>query len=461
MGRLFWKFFIAIWLAQLAGTMSVMVIVETIYRFEEDGRPSAVVDRSESALIDSAAAALRYGGSEALSMMVEETAKQTLIAVDDNDRDILNRPVDQAMLKWARENISKQQETDSVRQVLSSDGHKYLLFIQNSVRREARQDTSPLPPHGAKLLPIEPLLAHLVASLLVASLLAHYLSRPIRSLRSAIQAMGAGQLQVAVADAVKRRNDELADLLREFDHMAKKVATLVDGQRQLFHDVSHELRSPLSRMQVAIGLAKQKPEKGAEMLERVDQEIVRIDGLISELLALSRLAVDEIELSNEEECDIDVILAEIVEGARFEGNVKGKRVHFVGDTGVSIKGNRELLRRAIENVVRNAIDHTPSDCTILVEAKMHEERGQLRISISDTGLGVPDSELARIFDSFFRGTGANRKQASHGLGLPITKRIIDAHHGELRARNLAKGGLCVDIFLPASHHETEWKLARR
>jgi two-component system OmpR family sensor kinase len=454
MGRLFWKFFIAIWLAQLAGTMSVMFIVETIYRLEGASPTNAAVDRSSGVLIDSAAATLRYGGSKALYMMVEESAKQTLIAVDDNNRDILNRRVDQATLQWAREETSKRKNTDSVRQVLSSDGQNYLLYIQKSRYREAGNDAAPLPPHGAKLLPTEPLLAHLVASLLVASLLAHYLSRPIRSLRSAIQAMASGQLTVAVADAVKRRNDELADLLREFDHMAKKLATLVDGQRQLFHDVSHELRSPLSRMQVAIGLAKQKTAKCAEMLERVDQEIVLTDRLISELLALSKLALDEIEISDEEECDIHEILTEIVDSARFEGNVKGQKVYYEGISGVSIKGNPELIHRAIENVVRNAIKHTPSNSTISVEAKMQAETGLLMISVSDTGTGVPDSEIARIFDSFFRGTRSKPNKASHGLGLPIAKRIIDAHHGEIRARNLSEGGLCVDVFLHTFHHNS-------
>ena len=450
MGRLFWKFFIAIWVAQLLGTMSVMFIVEAIYRMEEAAQPRVTSDRSANFLIDSAAATLRYGGTKALQIMVEDTAKQTLIVVDENYRDIFDRPVDPAALQWAVEKNQQGQNTESVRHVILPDGHTYLLFTQDAVQTSIKNNGAPLPPHGAKLLPIEPLLAHLVASLIVAALLAHYLSRPIRSLRSAIGAMASGQLQVAVADAVERRKDELADLLRDFDHMAGRVASLVDGQRQLFHDVSHELRSPLARMQVAIGLAKQQPEKVEQLLERIDCEIIRTDRLIGELLAVSRLAVTEIKMTDEA-FSVDELLAEIVENARFEGKAKGQKIHYSGATGVSINGSPELMHRAIENVVRNAIEHTPSDCTISVEARMESERSRLRIAVSDTGPGLPDTEINRNIDSLFCGTRSGRSGDGHGLGLSISKHIIDAHHGEIRMQNLAKGGLCVVIVLPVSH----------
>jgi len=449
MGRLFWKFFIAIWAAQLVGTMSVMFLVQTVNRFEETGRPRAVANSPVNFLVDSAAAMLRNSGTEALHRMLEEVTKQTLIVLDENDRDLLGRPVDKATLQWARDATWQGRNADSVRRVSSPEGRHYLLFIQDSVQPHALNDTAPPPPHGAKLLPTEPLLAHLLASLIVAALLAHYLSRPIRSLRTAIRAMASGQLQVAVDDDAKRRKDELADLLREFEHMASKVGTLVAGQRHLFHDVSHELRSPLTRMQVAIGLAKQQPEKGEELMDRIEREIVRIDRLIGELLALSRLSAAEIRITDEE-FGIDEILAEVVESARFEGKAKGQAVHWPQDTGVCIKGSPELMHRAIENVVRNAIEHTPCDSTILVEADIEPERGLLRISISDTGPGAPDTEISMIFDSFFRGAGSDRNGGSHGLGLSITKRIIDAHRGEVQARNLPEGGLCVEIFLPVS-----------
>ncbi|HZW20834.1 ATP-binding protein [Noviherbaspirillum sp.] len=442
MGRLFWKFFIAIWLAQLLGTMSVMFIVETVYRMEEAGRPRAAADQSANLLIDSAAATLRYGGTKALQIMVEDTARQSLMVVDENYREIFGRPVDPAALRSALDKNQQGEDTESVRQVVLPDGHRYLLFIQDAVQSSRQNDRAPLPPHGARLLPTEPLLAHLIASLVVAALLAHYLSRPIRSLSSAIRDMASGKLQVAVAAAVERRKDELADLLRDFDDMARRIATLVDGQRQLFHDVSHELRTPLARMQVAIGLARKQPEKIEKLLERIDGEIVRIDRLIGELLALSRLAVTEVGMTDEE-FNIHALLAEIVDNARFEGKAKGQKIQYSGDREVSINGSPELMRRAIENVVRNAVEHTPDDCVISVESRMDAARARLRIVVSDTGPGVSGTEMVS-------GTKSGRSADGHGLGLSISKRIIDAHRGEIRIQNQAKGGLSVVIMLPVS-----------
>jgi two-component system, OmpR family, sensor kinase len=408
MGRLFWKFFIAIWAAQLVGTMSVMFLVETVNRIDPGGRPGAAAESAWTSPTGPVAAALRNDGAGAL-----------------------------------------QQDAAGMSRTSLPDGHPYPLPVRVQVQVQERNDVAPLPPHGAKLLPIEPLLAHLVASLIVAALLAHYLSKPIRSLRTAIRAMASGQLHVAVDNDVKQRKDELADLLREFEHMSARVGTLMAGQRQLFHDVSHELRSPLSRMQVAIGLARQQPERSEELMDRMDGEIVRTDRLIGELLALSRLAAAEIRITGEE-FGIDDILAEIVENARFEGQAKGQTIRFPADTGANIKGSPELMRRAIENVVRNAIAHTPDDSRIAVEADIVPARGMLRIAVSDTGPGVPDTEIGVIFDAFFRGAGLDRNGMSHGLGLSITKRIVDAHHGEVRAYNLPERGLCVEISLPVS-----------
>ena len=421
MGRLFWKFFIAIWAAQLAGTMSVMFLVDAMNHIELISRPGATAASAANTPAGLAAAAFRNGGADALRVRPEKMAKQSVIVPDENGRDLPGRP----------------------------DGRPSLLSIREPVTLEDENDIAPQRPHGARLLPTEPLLAHLVASLIVAALLAHYLSRPIRSLRTAIRAMASGQLQVAVDNDMKKRNDELADLLREFEHMAARVGTLVAGQRQLFHDVSHELRSPLTRMQVAIGLARQQPERSEELMDRMDGEIMRTDRLIGELLALSRLSVAEIKMTDEE-FGIDDILAEIVESAQFEGEMKGQKIRIPGETGAFIKGSPELMRRAIENVVRNAIAYTPDDSTISVEADAVPERGLLEIAISDTGPGVPDAEIGMIFDAFFRGARSDRSTISHGLGLSITKRIINAHRGEIRAYNLPERGLRVEISLPVS-----------
>lgn len=449
MGRLFWKFFIAIWVAQLLGTMSVMFAVEGIYRLEESGRPRVAADRSTRLVVDAAAATLTYGGPVALHELVARTTKQTLIAVDENNRDIFGRPVDQAALQWALDKAGRAQGAEPVRQVTLPDGRNYLLFVQDAANGAEGHDIAPLPPHGAKLLPTEPLFAHMTASLLVAAALAHYLLRPIRNLRSAIRTVASGHLEVTTADSVVRRNDELADLLREFDRMAEQVSGLVEGQRQLFHAVSHELRSPLARMQVAIGLARQQPRTVEQLLDRVEREIVRLDRLVGELLALSRLATIKIEIADEEFC-MDEILAEIVESARFEAEPKGQQVRCTGRTGAMLKGSPELMQRAIENVVRNALEHTPGGSTITVETGLEAGNSMLRVCVSDNGLGVPDKDIDRLFEMPSAVAGLSYVAVSRGLGLAIAKRIIEAHHGRIHARNLPDGGLRVEIVLPVS-----------
>lgn len=448
MSRLFWKFFIVIWIAQIIGTMSVMVAVKLKHRLEKDGRPDVTEAYPANLLIESAAATLQYGGPTALRKLMENTARHRLVAVDENNRELLGRTVDPAALRRAHDESRQRENGDDVRRIKIADGHSYLLFIDALEKMAGpTKSTDYRPPHGAKLLPMEPFVAHLVASLIVAALLAHYLSRPIRSLRSAFQAAASGNLEVGVANAVERRQDELADLLREFDRMAAQLRALMDAQRRLLHDVSHEVRSPLARMQAAIGLARQQPIKTEDMLGRIDREIMRIDRLIGELLTLSRLETTEIGEINED-VYIDEIFEDIVDSARFEAESKGKRFRFSGEAGVIVKGSPELLHRAIENVVRNAIKHSYEDSAVSVEAKTDSATGMLKISISDNGPGVPDAELDSIFKPFFRGGKADSNAGGHGLGLAIARRIIEAHHGSIQAFNLSTRGLCVEIAVP-------------
>ncbi|MFC3109581.1 ATP-binding protein [Undibacterium arcticum] len=447
MGRLFWKFFIVIWIAQIIGTMSVMVAVELKQGFEGDNRPNAVADRSANLLIESAATALQYGGPMALRKLMDDTTRHELVVVDENNRELLGRTVDPAALQRAQAKSHQRENADGVRRITLADGHSYLLFVDAAQKLTRPMDTGPRPPHGSKLLPTEPLVAHLLASLIVAALLAHYLSRPIRSLRSAFQAVASGNLRVGVANAVAKRKDELADLLREFDRMAAQLRVLMDGQRRLLHDVSHELRSPMARMQAAAGLARQQPEKTKDMLDRIDSEIIRMDRLIGELLTLSRLETSEIGVLDAEVC-IDEVLDDIVDSAQFEAESAKKRFYFSGESGAIIKGSAELLHRAIENVVRNAIQHTHQGCAVYVKVNRDSENDMLKISISDHGPGVPEAELNSIFKPFFRGSKADGNPGGHGLGLAIARRIIEAHSGSIRAFNLSKGGLCVQIAVP-------------
>jgi signal transduction histidine kinase len=294
------------------------------------------------------------------------------------------------------------------------------------------------------LTPFIPLAAALVASLLFAALLAWYFSRPIRSLRQAFEAASHGDLAPRFADTGKR-GDELTDLGRDFDRMTARLRSLMDGQRRLLHDVSHEMRSPLARLQAAIGLAHQNPARMAASFERIERESVRMDKLVDELLTLSRLEAGALAGSREE-IDVAELLHGIVGDAQFEAATQGRTVTALGTADVLLLGQPDLLARAIENVVRNAIKHSPEGETIVVESAARE--GTLQVRVLDRGPGVAPPDLQAIFEPFFRSSGTEKDVEGHGLGLAIARQVVQQHGGTIDAANREGGGLCVEIALP-------------
>jgi two-component system, OmpR family, sensor kinase len=317
--------------------------------------------------------------------------------------------------------------------------------------------SGPPSPHGAggspsphSLIPMPPLLSGLAASLIFAALLAWYFAKPIRSLSRAFDAVSQGNLAVRLSAEMGGRRDELADLGRDFDSMAQRVQSLMDGQRRLFHDVSHELRSPLTRLQVAIGLARQNPERVEQALLRVERESVRMDQLVSELLTLARLE-SGMSASVQEAIALDEFVGNIVEDSRVEAEAKQCQLQFVEEGEVFARGNPELLRRGVENVLRNAIKHSPPHTEIRISLRcIHGDKGrQVEIGILDQGSGVPEAALPHIFQPFFRGVG-DYPAEGYGLGLAIAQRVVAMHDGSIAARNVDGGGFEVVIALPAS-----------
>ncbi|NOT83893.1 MAG: two-component sensor histidine kinase, partial [Methylococcaceae bacterium] len=222
---------------------------------------------------------------------------------------------------------------------------------------------------------------------------------------------------------------------------------LVNAQQRLLHDVSHELRSPLARIQAAIGLAHQQPDKIPLTLERIEKESQRMNDLIGELLALSRLEAGVI--GKLEVIDMSELIAEIVEDARLEADSKNVKIVLTTAEEAFIKGQYDLIYRAIENVLRNAIKHTKSNSTVSVSANLGSSGHQLHIVITDQGPGVAETELAAIFEPFFRGSNSQKAQ-SIGLGLTIALKAVEVHNGKIIAGNRQEGGFRVEIVLPVS-----------
>ncbi len=227
--------------------------------------------------------------------------------------------------------------------------------------------------------------------------------------------------------------------------MTAQLRALMDGQRRLLHDVSHELRSPLARLQAAIGLAQQRPEKTDASLARIERESVRMDKLVGELLTLSRLEASAALPAQE-----DIALMELIEGiaadARFEAEQQHRRIEMKGAPVVTLRCAPDLLWRAIENVVRNAIKHSPEGGMVTIE--LAADVDQVTIGVLDRGPGVAPADLAAIFEPFYRSDPGAGGVDGHGLGLAIARRVIDAHAGTIAAANRDGGGLRVVITLP-------------
>lgn len=293
-------------------------------------------------------------------------------------------------------------------------------------------------------IPVFPVLAGLLASVLCAAGLAWYFARPIRQLRSGFDRVADGDLDARVAPGMQGRRDELADLGRDFDRMTERLQGVVEGQKRLLHDVSHEMRSPLARLQAAIGLARQQPTRMDDCLQRVERESERMNQLVGQLLTLSRLEAGVTEAT--ELVDMAELLAGIVEDARFEAASRQVVIDYTAGEMAEIRANSELLHRAIENVLRNAIRYSPEGGKVAVTAG---RRGEVfHVRIADQGPGVAANELEAIFKPFFRG-GAARSGDGHGLGLAIARRVMLAIKGRIYASRGEGGGLVVEIEMPA------------
>lgn len=378
MGRLFWKFFLIVWLVQLAGAVATGTLfwLEHQRREARGGEPPPPFDDTRPP----------------------------------PPRDDFGRPPPRD--DWRRPEPPRMGPPGGPRPLLPR----------------------PLPP-------LPHILIGLVASLLTAAAIAGYVARPVRRLKNAFAAAGEGDLATRIGSSMGRRKDELADLGRDFDRMADRLQQQIESQKRLLHDVSHELRSPLARLHAAIGLARQQPERFEETMTRLEREGQRMDLLVGELLTLAR--IDAGETGAMETIDLGELLAELSEDARFEARERGIGVELAAPQALPVRADPALLHRAIENVVRNALRHSPEGGTVRIETS-RPAAGRCQIAILDRGPGVAEARLEEIFMPFRRGS----EGGGYGLGLAIARRIVEAAGGTITAANRAGGGFCVAVELP-------------
>lgn len=318
------------------------------------------------------------------------------------------------------------------------DGRRFMLVIQWD-----RQSPQPLfygsTPGYVRLAGL------LITALIACTLLALYLSSPIRKLREATNKFASGELSTRVADRVGRRRDEIADLAKDFDDMAERIEGLVKNQQRLNRDISHELRSPLARLNVALEIAKQRsnPET-LPIIARMETESTRLNDMISRILTLAKLESGSVDYEKTP-IDLDDLVTDVADDAKFEAAASGRFVTMSAVDRCKVNGNEMLLRSAIENVLRNAVKYTPEGTA--VDIRLEAVNGSATVKISDHGGGVPESELDNLFTPFYRvGDARERKTGGIGLGLAIARRAVEAHRGQIAAIN-SNGGLEVSIKL--------------
>jgi len=399
--RLFWKFFLAFWLASIC-LLVIGVIVLSVVRND----PAQAVAVAQ--LQDIVADVITSDGPAAAEPVLtqQERRNGSLALYDAEGRFVAGAP--RAALGT------------SAKAVLAPDGRRFQLAI--AVPRASL---------------VAPVLISGFVSVLFSAALAWYFSVPLAHLSEGFRAVSRGQLSTRVAARIGARRDEIADLAQEFDGMAAQLEQLWLAQQRLLHNISHELRSPLARLQVAVGLLRQSPEGRLDMLSRVEREADRLEGLLAEILTLARLKAGH-ALGHEEKLDLMDLVSAIIDDANFEAQTKACRVSFEGAVPFVTFAKGEVLYRAFENVIRNAVKYSPPGEEVLVRAGI--ERDRLVLEVIDRGPGIPAAAREEIFDAFKRFDGEAGRLEGFGLGLAIAREAVVWHGGDIRAEDGPLGG---------------------
>ena len=327
-------------------------------------------------------------------------------------------------------------------QIVAADGAAYTVLLV--MRRPSLFGALSTPQIYLTILVIA-----LSVSTLASWWLAQHLSAPIRRIQEGARALATEDPahEMRVSAGLEDRRDEVAVLARDFDAMADQLRAKRATITQLLRDISHELRSPLARMRVAVGLARNPSADLPRQLDRLEREIERLDGLIGQVLKLARLHGTDAPFDRES-FDLDEVIEDVVRDANFEGAVKGCQVLLQGAAHAQVHGNRELLSSAIENVLRNAVRYSPDGKPVDVSVERHGQ-ANWAVVIRDRGPGVPSADLERIFEPFFRvAESRDRDTGGEGIGLAITSQVLRAHGGSAEANKHAGGGLEVRLILP-------------
>jgi two-component system, OmpR family, sensor kinase len=452
---LYWRIFLTFWLALaliLVGTVTVAVNVAAQRRAESPWWQRGQVYAQ-------AARAFESGGPQALQSWLEGLApgdmfNRTFVVLP-SGREMLGRPLPSFLRGPGDSGDPNSGAVSSgiispvggALVLVSANGDTYHVLV-GPIRATPRL-FGELEQPG---VPLATLLLALIVSAVICFLLARYLVAPVDRLRHALRRMAGGDLDVRVSHSMRGRQDDLGLLANDLDSMAERVRNLLESKQQLLRDVSHELRSPLARLQLALSLARRQDKPVERHLARIACEADRLEQLIARTLKLARL---ERPAGGVERTTVDVseLLQNITDDVAIEAEAQGCTVGLQAEIGLEVLGDIELLRSSFENVIRNAVRYSPEGAQVGITARRSQPPAgheYVEVIVYDQGPGVPEKDLALIFEPFYRVDAArDRAGGGEGLGLAIAARAVALHSGVIEARNRQPGGLVVSIMLPA------------
>ena len=453
MYRLFLKIFFWYWLTAW-GMIAIVLLGSRLTAMRKVSSAPNMYAMVAPIMAAEAVKAYESGGPEAFARFSQgdnRNSGRQLLLLDGFYKDVLSRPLTEDGLRAAH--AAKDGQLVVLRgriaayKFVSSSGHPYILMLY--MKSDLRQIGEILWGEG---LPFSISLILLVTLLCFA--LAYHIASPIHSIQATARRVAQGDLKARVPSSVSRRFDELAPLAKDFDSMVNRLDSLIQNQKNLLNSVSHELRSPLARINISLALLRNRcPADSDDLFQRLDRDVVRIDLLMGQLLTLSRL---EARVSSAEREDVDFaqLVEEVAADANFEAQALGKSVSFQTTASIILRNaDPHALRSACENIIRNAVRFTPpgSDVQIVLEVDRSAPEPLASLSIRDHGPGVPESSLPAIFQPFYRINSDGEKTGGNGLGLAIASEAIRMHRGTIRAENLRPTGLQIIIQLPVAY----------
>jgi two-component system sensor histidine kinase CpxA len=437
---LFWKIFLTMWLSIVGFSAAIGWLNDKLAREQWAEQPADSFDRGLFRIGQRAQQALQMEGRRGLRdelLNIPRMTRGHIYVVDESGREVLGREAALQALNDRRTPMTMTVFEDR-------EGTDYRIYTVN----RAPPSTILAPgPEGTALR----LAAAALLSALISFFLARSLATPLEALRDASRKIAAGDLATRVSPGIPSRQDEIGQLAADFDLMAARLEAMQVANQRLLRDVSHELRSPLARLSVALEIARKKGAGHIESeIDRIGLESERLETLVNDVLSLLRES-SEAPSTRDEDFDLSELLTDLVEVVNYEVPEGKPGVAWNPARPAPFRGDRELVWRAVENLLRNALRHTNPDRGVVLDLEASRRNAEWRIRVRDFGKGLPDGELEKIFRPFYRvQESRDRGSGGHGLGLSIAANAVRRHGGVIEARNAGDGGLVLQIRLPVS-----------